>query len=329
MAPIPMAQRLGVPTTMSFDIDKPSLPDEKLPLLEEGTPPLDEKWAPLLGVAVSNSSIGIMLPAPEAAVAPRIGPLWLDTLLHTDFFSACPVHNKLHKCERNHFCLDCATECICQFCAEESHTGHMVIQIRRSSYHDVVRASDIQKQVDLTTIQTYIINSARVVFIRERPQQRLAKGVTNLCESCGRSLPDSVRFCSLQCKLKGILKTDSDATLSLNIEHKKEGDRDDPVSPSNKSSPKKKRGRTSSPKKRSPRPGKISKSASPQASELPLASTPPPSGELLLASTPPLSSISSPAPPSTPANHPQQSGFRSIDRARRRKGVPSRAPSTF
>ncbi|KAL2634978.1 hypothetical protein R1flu_006457 [Riccia fluitans] len=135
-------------------------------------------------------------------------PAWLEALLNEKFFTACSKHAALKKNERNIFCVDCS-DSICQHCLP-AHRTHRLLQIRRYVYHDVIRLQDIQKLVDCAQVQTYIINSARVVFLNQRPQPRPSKGLGNACETCERSLQDSYRYCSAACKIDSYINQEKD-----------------------------------------------------------------------------------------------------------------------
>ncbi|KAG6632226.1 protein RGF1 INDUCIBLE TRANSCRIPTION FACTOR 1-like isoform X1 [Carya illinoinensis] len=149
-------------------------------------------------------------------------PSWLESLLSTDFFSVCSNHKNASRNECNLFCIDCHNhDAFCFYCRSTRHKDHIVIQIRRSSYHDVVRVAEIEMVLDISGVQTYVINSARVLFLNERPQPKITgKGSSHLCEVCKRSLLDPFRFCSLGCKLVEIKKKgDSSFNLSMKNDH--------------------------------------------------------------------------------------------------------------
>ncbi|KAG6517527.1 hypothetical protein ZIOFF_020919 [Zingiber officinale] len=193
-----------------------------------------DRWKPLICMLKSSASVAGGAPLPSCGsgidwrrrrhraggaammmrrVAASLVPPWLETLLSTNFFSACALHTEAPRSECNMFCLDCggAASSFCFYCRSDSHSGHRVIQIRRSSYHDVVRVAEIQKVLDISGVQTYVINSARVLFLNKRPQPHGGGGRVggasssssspHICEICARSLLDLFRFCSLGCKV--------------------------------------------------------------------------------------------------------------------------------
>lgn len=126
-------------------------------------------------------------------------PAWLERLMAETFFGACGVHEDRRKNEKNVFCLHCCLS-ICPHCLS-SHRSHPLLQVRRYVYHDVIRLDDLEKLVDCSNIQPYTINSAKVIFLNQRPQSRTCKGPANACFTCDRILQEPFHFCSLSCKV--------------------------------------------------------------------------------------------------------------------------------
>ncbi|GAQ80680.1 hypothetical protein KFL_000590330 [Klebsormidium nitens] len=158
---------------------------------------------------------------------PRTGPEWLEALLAVKFFQGCKNHNGEagkslpREKECNLFCTDCAGGALCMTCVE-GHKEHRMVQIRRSSYNDCVRITDIQRLLDFWQVQVYTINGAKIVFLNERPHSNPNRGKTaaksnvTACEICCRILVDNVRFCSVGCKLTCIKRgAAEDAALTL------------------------------------------------------------------------------------------------------------------
>jgi len=144
---------------------------------------------------------------------PQQKPAWLEALLSEKFFVACTTHAALKKNEKNVFCVDCSGG-VCQHCVS-GHRSHCLLQIRRYVYHDVIRLQDIQRLLDCSEVQTYIINSARVVFLNQRPQPRPSKGLGNACGFCERSLQDSYHYCSVGCKVDAVMRQGRDLSSLL------------------------------------------------------------------------------------------------------------------
>lgn len=98
---------------------------------------------------------------------------------------------------------------LCGYCPDRAARAAAeprgLLQIRRSTYHEVVKAADLGRLADVGGVQQYVINGAKVLFLRPRPQPRPPKGVAAPSRCCvdGRQLMDAAaRYCSLQCKLE-------------------------------------------------------------------------------------------------------------------------------
>ncbi|KAA3469412.1 PLATZ domain-containing protein [Gossypium australe] len=140
-------------------------------------------------------------------------PRWLQVLLTEKFFNACIIHEDAKKNEKNIYCLDCCIS-ICPNCLSP-HSSHRLLQIRRYVYHDVIRLDDATRLMDCAFVQSYITNSAKVIFINQRPQTRQFRGSGNFCNTCDRSLQDPYLFCSLSCKVNDLLRTEDGVSKFL------------------------------------------------------------------------------------------------------------------
>ena len=141
------------------------------------------------------------------------GPEWLGVFLsHVSYFDSCKLHPASSKNDANFFCVTCKSSTLCKTCVVKDHGGHHVLQVRKSSHHDAVRIDDLKKTLDLTQIQPYIINGARIVHLNKRPQGKQQKA-DNACVICNRNLMENNRFCSLGCK-QDAAKADSSISLT-------------------------------------------------------------------------------------------------------------------
>ncbi|KAH7444082.1 hypothetical protein KP509_02G063700 [Ceratopteris richardii] len=156
----------------------------------------------------------------------REGPPWLENFLSCSYFDPCTQH-QFNKNEKNHFCIDCNEGPLCSRGLASSHSKHRTLQVRKASHADGVRVENISKLLDISGIQTYIINNHRIVFLLRQAKGKLAakldgtSTVSRHCQICGRLLSDLVKFCSIKCKLLGIRRQQEvgdPASLSLSLE---------------------------------------------------------------------------------------------------------------
>ncbi|PUZ59587.1 hypothetical protein GQ55_4G054400 [Panicum hallii var. hallii] len=142
-------------------------------------------------------------------------PGWVGGLVEESFFVGCAAHTNRKKNEKNIFCLGCCAS-ICPHCAP-AHRHHPLIQVRRYVYNDVVRLDDLERLIDCSFVQPYTINSAKVIFLKPRPQSRPFKGSGNVCLTCDRILQEPFHFCCLSCKVDHVMVQGGDLSNILYV----------------------------------------------------------------------------------------------------------------
>lgn len=80
----------------------------------------------------------------------------------------------------------------------------------KASYQVGIKIVEISELLDISDIQSYVINSKRIVYITQRQSKKQNNhkggdgcGSGNKCETCGWSnLFSPAKFCSIQCKVR-------------------------------------------------------------------------------------------------------------------------------
>ncbi|KAL5731367.1 hypothetical protein ACHQM5_004102 [Ranunculus cassubicifolius] len=140
-------------------------------------------------------------------------PAWLQGLMGETFYEVCGVHQNRRKHDKNIFCLDCCRS-ICPHCLP-SHRSHPLLQIRRYVYQDVVQLKEMDRLINCSYIQRYTINSAKVVFLNQRPHSKQYKDTSNACLTCDRILQEPFQFCSVSCKVDHVVEEEGDLSSIL------------------------------------------------------------------------------------------------------------------
>lgn len=171
--------------------------------------------------------------SPAKEVALNSLPIWLSALLDEDFFEPCVNHLGYKQNEKNIYCLDCCIS-FCTSCSA-SHFGHQVLQIRKYNEHRVVKTEDMERLLKCSLVQSYMLNRALVVFLKERSankkkendkeieekednqsmvnkkRRRVRKlhdeAFNKICATCPRSLKEEYEYCSITCMVRHLMKT--------------------------------------------------------------------------------------------------------------------------
>lgn len=126
---------------------------------------------------------------------------WRSRLCTTAFFGPCRLHATVPKNECTFFCLDAPlAPPLCAHCAPLVNPGLRLMQIRRYMYRDVVKNDDISKHMDVSGVQTYIVNGCGVVFILPKEGSSAAQAMS-ACTHCRKGLRAGATFCSVACKV--------------------------------------------------------------------------------------------------------------------------------
>ncbi|CAL4923054.1 unnamed protein product [Urochloa decumbens] len=129
-------------------------------------------------------------------------PEWFNVLLRTKFWEPCTEHASENRAEKCMFCLHCYNVS-CPHCTH-NEPGHRLLKIRRYVYRSVVLGKDMQDlDIDVSRIQSYIINGQKVVHLRPMNRSKLFRpqAGTPRCKTCDcwlRTWPNL--FCSLTCE---------------------------------------------------------------------------------------------------------------------------------
>uniref|UniRef100_R7WDG1 PLATZ transcription factor family protein n=1 Tax=Aegilops tauschii TaxID=37682 RepID=R7WDG1_AEGTA len=130
----------------------------------------------------------------EAAVAAEgRTPAWLGPLLGAEFFKLCATHPYLVKNECNHYCLDCTGEddAICCTQCVSAHRNHHIVQIRKSSYREVIRVAELKAVADVSQLDGMVSDPSLTFIVDPRRNQEEPGLETEEEDEGGYGLPGS------------------------------------------------------------------------------------------------------------------------------------------